>query len=351
MKRQPDVSCSGSEVDLSHYFFMAEHLYKAGRKQEAVPLFRHVIDNVNDTHHPQYIMSQFRLFQSLIGIGSEENKEALARFESHYFYLPDDVKLDALLQMANVYYTLWDWKKVERYADELRTLARTIYDRQLENKKNSKPPEILQSERHLVVYYGQGFLLKGVALTMQERFEEAKHYVSEYSELGWFEFLDEIGHKEVEKFRIWGKANMYNLELKCGNDKVLDELSEFLDENPIELLPSLLTVIESANMYNFKIDEFLDKFCTKLPPINTSVTYINGTQLFHFRYEKAVYSFRNQQITTGLNELLHALYLSQKMKHYSGFERCVTLFAKHIDYATEQQKRHYRNLLEGVSDL
>ncbi|XOK59463.1 DNA-binding protein [Paenibacillus elgii] len=348
MDLNPDVSWSESEAGLSHYFSVAEHLFHAGKKTEAVPLYRYVIENEQDVQNQQYILSQFRLFQALIGIGSEENKEALLRFESHYTYLPDDIKLDALLQMANVYYTMGNWEKVESYADELRVLAKSIYDKHIEDK--TKYPS-LQTKRPLVVYYGQGYLLKGIALTMQDRCEEAKGYVLEYSDLGWFEFLDEVGRKEVEKFRIWGKANMYSLELKTGNQTIIPEYLNYLEENPNELLPGALNLVESANKYGFSVDTILDDLCQKISIMDSSITSITGTQLFHFWYEKASYSFKKVQMVNGINDLLQALYIAQKIRYYSGFERCISLFSKQIQYASEQQKANYRNLLEGVSEL
>ncbi|MFB6367077.1 DNA-binding protein [Paenibacillus elgii] len=341
-----DILSKDKPLSSSHMYSIAEHLFKFGRKKDAVPFFRYVVNHEQECDHEQFIMSQYRLFLALIGIGAEENKEALLRFESYYNQLPEHIRLDAILQMANVYYTFWDWDKVESYADELHTLAKKRYDQKLRNDHF----EDGQTERHLVVYYGQGFLLKGIALTMQGKYEEAKPYVKEYSDLGWFKFLNETGGREVEKFRIWGKGNMYTLELMTGNKNVLHDFSKFLDEHPEYTLPYMLSIMEAANKFNLLVDEIIERFCQRIPPLNSSITYINGTQLFHYWYEKSIYSFNNGKIGDGINELLYALYLSRKMQYYSGFERCIPLFEEHDENATEKQKREYKNILNGVSE-
>ncbi|XOK64750.1 tetratricopeptide repeat protein [Paenibacillus elgii] len=337
----------GFEAEMKDQFYaVAEQLFKEEKKTEAAPLYRIIIDRT-DHNDQMFLLCQFRLFQCLVGISTEENKEALERFESFYSRLTEDTRLDALLLLANVCYSLGDWKRVERYGDELYACAIFVYDR----LKKENFVKNLHTERHLVVYYGHGLRIKGFVLTMQGRYEEAKKYVAEYSDLGWFECLDDVGKKEVEKFRTWGMANMYNLELKTGNNKVLPELSKFLNQNREEILPSLLSVVESANQFRFDADDIINKFSIWLPPVNSEVTYINGTQLFHFWYEKAKYDFKKKRIVGGIDELLYALYLAHRMNYYTGFEKCVSLFRKHSEYATEQQKLGYKNIVEGVFDL
>ncbi|MCP3776395.1 DNA-binding protein [Paenibacillus sp. MZ04-78.2] len=331
----------------SEQFALAESLFEQGKKKEAIPLYRQVVDN-RDGYDPQYIMSQFRLFQSLIGIGVEENREAVFRFETHYKQLPKDVRLDALLQMANVYYTFEGWKKVERYADEMRDLASKIYEEQL---TNGKPYNYLRMERHLVVYLGQGYLLKGVALAKQEQYEEAKEYVLKYSDLGWFHFLDETGQKEVEKFQAWGKGNMYALELNTGNETVITEYLTFIEKHPNEYISGAMHIAKAACKFNFSVDGILEKLAIKLPSIGSNITHIQGTQLFYFWFEKSKISFKRNRRKDGIDELLYALQFARNIKYYSGFEKSVSLFWKHIDHATDQQKMDFHNIFEGEIEL
>ncbi|MFA4133136.1 MULTISPECIES: hypothetical protein [unclassified Brevibacillus] len=90
---------------------------------------------------------------------------------------------------------------MEFYADELLSLSFKVYDNELRKRKNNKVCDPLKTDRHLVVYYGQGYLLKCVALQMQGLYGEARECVQGYADLAWFELLDEVGLKEVEKLR------------------------------------------------------------------------------------------------------------------------------------------------------
>lgn len=340
------TNVSGFEAGMKDQFFsVAECLFKDEKKMEAVPLYRYVIERETDHNDPTCVLCQYRLFQCLVGISSDGNKEALERFEPFYGRLPEDYRLDALLLMANVCYSLSEWRKVERYGNELHKLSQNVYEK-LINEKNVKN---LQTERHLVVYYGHGLRIKSFISSLQGRYEEAKKYVYEYSNLGWFEFLDETGKKEVEKFRTWGKGNMYALELKTGNVKVIQEYVDYVEKQN-EILPGALNIIESANAFNFYVDEALERLIPKIPPVNSDVTYLDGNQLFQFWYEKSVYSFKRKRFVTGIEEMLYALYLAHKMKYYLGFEKCVSLYREYSDYATEQQKWSYKHIVEGVFD-
>ncbi|MCP3776319.1 DNA-binding protein [Paenibacillus sp. MZ04-78.2] len=342
------TNVGGLETEMKdHFFYAAEHLFKEEKKAEAAPLYRYIIDRETDHGDQSYLLCQFRLFQCLVGVSSEGNKEALGRFEPFYSRLPEDVCLEAIFWMANVCYSLGDWKKVERFGNELYALAQNVY----EKLRKEKFVKNLHTERHLVVYYGHGLRIKGFILTMQGRYEEAKECVAAYSDLGWFEFLDETGKKEVERFRTWSKGNMYALELKTGNEKAVHEYLDFLQKHPAEFLGGAKTIIESANRFSFNVDDVMETLVKNLPPVDSDVSFVDGIQLFHFWYEKAFYSFKKNQLVVGIDELLYALYMAQVMKYYTGFEKCTTLFWEHSDYATEQQKLGYKNIVEGVLDL
>ncbi|MFB0844180.1 helix-turn-helix domain-containing protein [Paenibacillus oleatilyticus] len=319
-------------------FYVAEQLWEKGLQNESAHFYRLVIENERDSFHDRFAISQYRLFRASLGTNAEENKEAIVRFELYYNRLAEDFQLDALLQMTNVYYTLENWKKVERYADELRELAGKIYQDRLRKRYSTKPFEPLKTERHLVVYYGQGFLLKGIALTMQEQYEEAKKYVSVYSNLGWFELLDEMGKKEVEKFHVWGKGNMLMLNLMTGNQNILPDFSDFLEENPTDTLPYMLGMMEAANRNNFSVDDVINRFCERIPHPEIVTTHIKRKQLFRFWYEKAIYNFKHGRRSCGIKDLVSALYLAEKMQYSSGLRKMILLMLYEVDGANEQQE-------------
>ncbi|MBN3525997.1 helix-turn-helix transcriptional regulator [Paenibacillus apiarius] len=329
------------------FFSVAERLFEAGKQKESVIFYRLVIDNERDSFHDRFIMSQYRLFRALIGMVTEDIQEAVIRFEAYYNRLPEDIQLDALVQMINVYYALEDWGKVERYADELHKLTTTIYQAQNRRRNVLKYDEPLRMERDFVEYYEQGFIMKGIALIKQEKFEMAKKHVKEYSAFSWFSFLEDAKKKETEKFLVWNRRNMFMLNLMIGNATILPEFTELIEKHPNDILPMLIHILDSANKFDFAVDDILERFSHSPPPESSIHMQIDTKQMFHFWYQKSKYSFRKGEEPKAVEELLYALSLAQTMKYYSGFERCVSLFWLHVDSATHQQKRKYQELLEG----
>lgn len=333
---------------VSILFSVAEQLFETGKRKEAVPFYQHVIDNEKDSHNDRFVLAHYRIFQSLQGTNAEEHWEAVIRFAPYRKRLPEQYQLDALLKLANACFMLQKWNQIETYADELRALAMAVYEDQLRKKQSNKEFEPLKTERHLVVYYGQGFLAKGVALQMQGRYEEAKTYVQGYADLGWFQLLDETGRREVEKFRIWAKANLYTLDLLTGNIDVLPEYVDFLMKYPAEIPAGLLTIMESASKYDITIDHILERFSEEIDRFKQYQDPINIGRHYHFRYCKT-YEFKRGRIAKALEETLLCLSLADKMNHYQAFKRCTELFWEHRHQASKQQLSVFEEILKGGS--
>ncbi|MCY9513622.1 hypothetical protein [Paenibacillus apiarius] len=237
-------------------------------------------------------MSQYRLFRALIGMVTEDIQEAVIRFEAYYNRLPEDIQLDALVQIINVYYSLEDWGKVERYADELHKLTTTIYQAQNRRRNVLKYDEPLRMERDFVEYYEQVFIMKGIALIKQEKFEMAKKHVKEYSAFNWSPFLEDAKKKETEKFLVWNRRNMFMLNLMIGNTTTLPEFTELIEKHPNDILPMLIHILDSANKFDFAVDDILERFSHSPPPESSIHIQIDTKQMFHFWYQKSKYSFR-----------------------------------------------------------
>ncbi|UFJ41483.1 helix-turn-helix transcriptional regulator [Brevibacillus humidisoli] len=290
--------------NVSILFSVGEQLYEAGKREESALFYRLVIDNEKDNHSDQYLISQYRLFRASLGTDIEQNWKAVIRFEPYRNRLPDGYRLDGLLQLANTCFTLRKWKEMEQYADELRDLATVVYQNELRKKKRKRPSEHLQTERHLVVYYGQGYLLKSVALQQQGLYHQAKQYIDGYADLGWFELLDELGQIEVDKFRLFATANSYYMHVCMGNSDVLPDYVRFLADHPNELLAGLAVIVESAVRYGFSIDNILDRFADEISHFHERQNPYDLERYYRFRYWLAKYQIENGQCTTGLEQLV-----------------------------------------------
>ncbi|WP_340253219.1 hypothetical protein [Brevibacillus borstelensis] len=292
---------------------MAEQLFENGKRKESVPFYEFVIENEKDSHSDRFLISQYRLFRASQGTDAEENWKAVIRFEPYRKRLPENFQLDGLLQLANLSFTLHRWKEVEKYADELRELAMAVYQDEIRKRESKNPTGPFKTERSLVVYYGQGFLLKSVALEMQKSYEQAKKFVKGYENLRWFELLDDVGREEVEKFETWAKANLYTLEILMGNTDILDEYVTYLANHPNEILPGLIAILEASNSHHFCVDHILDTFSGEIASFRNGRDAVSQDRHFQFRYHKMLYEFRKNRMEQGIEEALCCLSLLKEM--------------------------------------
>ncbi len=331
--------------NISILFSVAEQLFEKGKRTESVPFYEAVIENEKDSFSHHFVISQYRLFRAVQGTNCDENWNAVIRYEPYRKRLPEPYQLDALLHLANVCYTLRKWQDVEKYADELRELATIVYEDELRKRQNDKTSEPLTTERHLVVYYGQGFLLKAVALKNLGMYEEAKRYVEGYADLSWFEIQEENARAEIEKFRIWAKANSFSLDMYTGNVGVLHDYLLFLDDHPSEVLPGLVTILKSANEFDFPVESVLERFSAIIDRFGEYQDTIRIIHHLHFRYQLAAYYFRNGKFSAGLDETLRSLVLSERVKDFDIFKKCTSLFWTYLQHASHEQKSTYQTLI------
>ncbi|MFK4472268.1 tetratricopeptide (TPR) repeat protein [Paenibacillus sp. RC73] len=347
--------------DLNHIptiFALAEELYEEGKLQEAVPFYECVIENEKYQHSERLAISHYKLFVASIGQDLERNLESVLRFIPYRNRLPENYHLDALLKLANIYFSLHQWKEVERYADELRNLATIVYKNEIQKRKNVGKFRLLETERPLVVYYGQGYLLKGNALELQGMYEKAMEYIEGYADLSWFEGLDELGLEEVELLKLWAEANKLNLKVLMGEKGSLPLYVNFLKANPLEVLPGLLTIVESAIKHNFCIDTILFDFSDEIKGFNDSFSLDSGyyqlaptvDRYADLHYKLAIYYFSNDKIYQGLDCILESLKFYKNINNKTKFVECVALFEKFRKNSTSQHKTNYETIMEEILD-
>ncbi|MFG0217198.1 helix-turn-helix domain-containing protein [Brevibacillus porteri] len=334
--------------NISTLFLVAEQLYESGKQKESIPFYQAVVDSEKDGHSDQFVRSQYRLFRAALGTNSEENGEAVIRFSPYRNRLPENYQLDALFQLARVCFALQKWKKSEQYADELRFLAETVYIHELDRVKRNKKSELPETERPLVYYYAMGHLYKGGTLEMQGMYEQAKPYVQVYADLGWFELLDEAGHQEVERFRVWAKANLYTLEVLAGNSNIIEEYTDYLESLPSnEILPGLISIIKSANIYDFCVDEILERFSMHIANFGQFTDAIRLDRHLRFRYQTAIYEFGKGRPQRGIEETLCCLSITSLINRFEDALKCVALFEEYRQHASPTQVERYQTIVTG----
>ncbi|URJ50037.1 DNA-binding protein [Paenibacillus polymyxa] len=341
--------------DLNHIptiFALAEELYEEGKLKEAIPFYECVIENEKYQHSERLAISHYRIFSISVSESMERNLEAALRFVPFRNRVPLEYHLDGLLKLLNLYHNLHQWKEAEHYADELRALTTIVCKSRETNKKSFT----LKTERHLVVYYGQGYLMKGIALEKQERYEEAMKYISGYADLSWFEDLGEIGQKEVQKFTLWANANQLSLKILMGDTSSLPMYIQFLKNNPPEILLGLLTIVESANKHGFLIEHILQQFSHELASFNNELSMKASYYKQSFSYDTyadlcyqlAIYMFNNLSHEKGIYYVLKSLKKCLEISSKEKFMICTALFERFRNKATKDQKSEYEGIMEEV---
>ncbi|ARF69410.1 hypothetical protein B7C51_18710 [Paenibacillus larvae subsp. pulvifaciens] len=326
-------------------FSVAENLYLSGNIKESVPFYEEVIQGEKSNHSERLAISHYRVFRASIGSDADENFKAVIRFGGFRKKLSEGFQLDALLHLANICYTLQLWSTVQQFAEELRVLSDIVYQQEVRKLESQRLSESsVETERHLVVYYGQAYLLKSAVLFKQGRYEEAKACIEGYEDLSWFELLDDLGRQEVDNFSQFAKGNKYCVELLLGNTDILDEFINFLANHPNHIPDALLVIIEAANAYNLNIDHILERFVDTYPSTSQQ-NIVYAHRHFRFYYQKAIYAFYRQRFAEGLDTILFCLSLSIPAHKYRESILCVKQFNKFDEYASDSQKVKFKDIL------
>lgn len=327
---------------VAHVFNLAEELVEQNQTVVAMPFYECVIENERNYHSERLAISHYRLFRARISPIIENNLRLAMVIHPFRNRLPDHFRLEALLELANIYYTVQDWNMLITSADELNLLSNIIYKQECKRRKKNIANSAPIFTRPLVTYYAQSHLMKFVALEHMEKYDEARPYLKEFSDLSWFEGLDDLGKEHVEKFKIYARFNELNLELLTGHTDKLVDYFELLKAHPSEALPSLLIISKAANKYDMKIDHILAYFDDIIYP-NDILDYIHQARFLrdHYQnipigisryiniyYQLALYQCNRNVYDEKLEKILLALETSVEKYNRGRIMDCLELFKK-----------------------
>lgn len=340
-------------------FDAAEEWYEEGHRQILLPFYRYVTVNEKYRHAERLAISHYRIFRLSQSENFENNLRAAITFEPYRHELPVGFRLDGLLKLANIYYNQHIWEKVELYADELRELATEVYENKISLHEDQDREKGLETERHLVVYFGQGYVLKGNALANVKKYDEALTYISGYQNLYWFNGLDEIGQKEVLKLSHFSEANFLAVNLLKGNQSYLTRYTEFLRSNPNELLPGLMVIMDAANQHHFLVDHILDEFMIPIEKMKDELQYQNGyyqstssIERYEDLYRKlSVYFLKYQRYNEGIENLLKGVSISLRVNNKSNLLAYLAMGEVFRNYATNSQINRFEFIMREVLKL
>lgn len=334
---------------LEMIFEIGEALYTSGRIEQSVVFYQCIVQNEKYHQSERLAISHYRLFRAALGEDNERNLRAAIEFEPFCDKLPDYHRLDGLMRLFDVYFTLRKLDHAERYSQELIDFSKIVYDFM---RMHSTSYEKFEPEHPLVVYYAYGFLSMESIMFCKEKFEEARSYTKRYEDLSSFELLDEKGIKEVQNFNFFAQQNKRHIDLLSGDSTVLIECLEVMRIHSNEIPSSLLIILEAANKHGFNVDLIINEFWAEVEKVVTGEFYYKKmyevNRYEETCYEAAKYFFEHNNTDEAVKFLLKGLNVAVKIKDKQMFMNFVPLFEKNRHLVNSEQKFKYQTLIGGI---
>lgn len=255
----------------------------------------------------------------------------------------DGMNADSLTDMLKASFSLENWDAMIVIAEKLFEQITIIYE------TNSDTMSQQKLKRTIPYYFGFSLCSKGIALQKLGKYPEARICILKYSDLSWIKEIDKTGLDEVEYYRNIAKANTYVLDLLEGETEVLQEYVEFIrNSDEEEILPGLITILESSIKYNYSVDWILKEFETNVNDIGEQESTENIRYFIDYMYLLATYHYKQGNIRDAINTALEVLLLSGKLKDDTGFKKSVALFEILRDHTDHSQQQVHKNIMTTI---
>ena len=113
-------------------------LYNTGMNETALIIYECVADSEKYQHSERLALCQYRMFLLHKTLSKYDNLNAAVKFEPYIDKLNEEVQLDAIKDLANVYNTIHLWDKVDAWARELERKAEFQLKIQSRRRKNKR---------------------------------------------------------------------------------------------------------------------------------------------------------------------------------------------------------------------
>lgn len=334
---------------ISELFEMAEGMLERGQKKAARMLYECVAECEKYQHSERLALCQYRIFTLSLGQDQHENLRAAVHFEPYINRLDEERQLDAIKDLANTYSALRYWDKLFALADELGRKAELIQS--FTKKKVDKVNRV--TAYPLFVYRAYSNLLKASACEWSGKYKEALNYTQEYAEIINIANPSEEDQIYINMFSGWTEVNTYLYNLMMGNEEVLPAYVAWIEQNEEEFLTALVKIMEAANIYDMNINHILIKFDSKINSISRDIMSHKryNKQIINDRYTKfltelAIYYFRQERYTEGLQKLLNCLNSAININNYRDIIQCVALFERYRSFASQEIQNLYGSIIK-----
>ncbi|MEK5036279.1 DNA-binding protein [Paenibacillus sp. FSL R7-0302] len=255
-----------------------------------------------------------------------------------------DLNADSLVKMLKASFSLRNWTAMITIADKLLENVAVIHG------TSPQGSEAKELQRSLVYYFGFSLCAKGIALQKLGDHKGARQCIEKYADLSWTKLEDEESLSEIEYYKNIAIANSYVVDLLDGNQEVLPEYVQFVMENSRELIPGLITILESALKHNYSVNWALNELQDEVEIDVDNESRERVRNYTEYLYLLSVYNFKEGKIIDAINQTLENIVLSGRLNDETGFRKGVAFFEmvrSHAD-ASQQQEYYYimKNILE-----
>lgn len=329
-------------------FEAAEELFGQGKHEAARILYESVAESERYQHSERLAVCQYRLFMMSIGLDQQANLRAAVIFEGYVDRLCEEDQLEALWQLANVYYSLRQWRKVHDFGIQLGEKALILHS----FRKGKRHKEQLKiTERPIFSYIFYSYLLQGSVCSENRNYEQALYFANLYGDTSWVNISDEKDEYYKNRFETWAKANSCMYKIMSGDFSALPNYLEFMENNENEVLIAILRILEAANRFEYDVDHVLEIYGSNIQKFLDASTYnvhLNEFRFIKLHSELAIYYFRKKRFKAGIEATLACLKSAERNNSKDTVISCVALFEKNRGYASQKDIDCYQYLIEEV---
>lgn len=310
-------------------FEIAEHGFKKeGTKILVERLFEYMLLHQDDRHSVEKAVCHYRLFMLRLNQDEENNSRQLNAFSPYRDNLPDELKMQSLLIMAYLCYNRMDAEELENLGDELISLCLRLFGTKEKPGRPFRPDSPLG--RTFVFYYGQGYVIKQIALCEKGEFEAAQSYSRFYEDLSWLAGSDAEAQQAARGMTLFAQANQLGCRLLGGELEVLPDYVDMLELHPKETVSGLIVLLKTANRFGISVDEWLPRFPLDLEQMlalqdNAYYRQVCRNRFARLLYQFSIYHFGRGRFEESLQAALQSWELSSRLNNHRMFRLLASL--------------------------
>ena len=255
--------------------------------------------------------------------------------------------MDAIKDLANAYWGLHEWDKMKDLSQELERRA------DLAMKQTKK--RVYKSQYPFFVYKAYANLLFSNYYDYTKNYEKALKYTDIYEEFIENQAKVYEDYEVHHKFREWAKLNKCLYKVMMGKKEVIPEYIKCIEHREEEILHAMVKILQSANRYQYNIDELLIRFKAQIDDkfsdersrgrYTLQSWYYRRVVLF---YELAFYYSNKREFELGAVSLLVSLELSVFVKDDVLISKCVNLYGQLKEYLSNQVHEKYKIIIDNI---